>query len=155
MPKLHHAPKQRMNCNGDWVNEIIVRLKFWQKMELCRIKSCMREYKHNYGRPVLERNYHANQKQKVSLPIYHFYPLLCEKWEVLDCMCPCSPFSLLIIYLITTIGTAGQLENTEMRERKRKQPKDLENVSQSHGHTLAKSLRWAWTSTRLGTFFIP
>ena len=41
----------------------------------------------------------------------------------------------------------GQLENTETREREqereweRKQPKDLENVSQSHGHTLAKSLR--------------
>ena len=31
----------------------------------------------------------------------------------------------------------GQLENTETRERKRER-KHLENVSQSHGHTLAK-----------------
>ena len=41
----------------------------------------------------------------------------------------------------------GQLENTEPQERKREQerereqPKDMENVSQSHRHTLAKSLR--------------
>ena len=43
----------------------------------------------------------------------------------------------------------GQLENTETREQKRerererKQTNDLENVSQSHRHTLAKSLRRA------------
>ena len=38
---------------------------------------------------------------------------------------------------------SGQLENTETRERKRerKQPKDVENVSQFRGRTLAKSLR--------------
>ena len=43
----------------------------------------------------------------------------------------------------------GQLENMEMREQKRewemererKQPKYVENVSQSSGHALAKSLR--------------
>ena len=37
-----------------------------------------------------------------------------------------------------TINVRGQLE-TETRERK--QPKDLENVSQCHRHTFAKSLR--------------
>ena len=42
---------------------------------------------------------------------------------------------------MVTPAMGGQLENTETRERKRKQPKDLENVSQSRGHTLDKSLR--------------
>ena len=53
--------------------------------------------------------------------------------------------------IVLPIQQVGQLENTETRERKRerewewkrkwKQPKDVENMSQSRGHTLAKSLR--------------
>ena len=40
-----------------------------------------------------------------------------------------------------TVAAAGQLENTETWERKRERKKKtkMENVSQSHGHTLAKS----------------
>ena len=45
--------------------------------------------------------------------------------------------------LSDSVHRGGQLENTETRERirERKQPKDVENVSQFRGHTLAKSPR--------------